>query len=128
MRLPKDADVGGQFKFIASDAAATTPIPESDEPTNPSFDLEAPNTPMFLVRRSPDSLPLTRSLYADDTALSLNPGLANSMDTNTSTVSLDPDAALSMDTNASTFSLDPDAALSVDTCSVVDGLPRPRTS
>jgi len=23
MRLPKDADVGGQFKFIASDAAAT---------------------------------------------------------------------------------------------------------
>jgi len=50
------------------------------------------------------------------------------MDTNTSTVSLDPDAALSMDTNASTFSLNPDAALSVDTCSVVDGLPRPRTS
>jgi len=66
---------------------------------------------MFVPCPKIPTLPLTRSLYADDTALSLNPGLANSMDTNTSTVSLNPDAALS-----------------VDTCSVVDGLPRPRTS
>jgi hypothetical protein len=93
-----------------------------------------------LVRRSPDSLPLTRSLYADDTALSLNPGLANSMDTNTSTVSLDPDAALSVDTctGGAPFAFESSTANSMDAdaCTAASahfeqrrgGLPRPRTS
>jgi hypothetical protein len=59
MRLPKDADVGGQFEFVASDAAATIPMDadtESDEPTTPCL-CPCPKIPRL---PAPYPLPLRR--------------------------------------------------------------------